>query len=241
MPVTPATDPTRPTTPSKAGITRNADGQQIIPSSQRPDGTTRREIKVRPGYRPPEDVEVYKNRTAEAWKQRGSGGVPGAVSASDSENKGDSAASNKNAKRKAARKKAKEREGKKEDDTKEEMKTEVKEVKEEVKEDEKGGEIKGEEVDGMDEVEEEVRGEAKEMKDQGESSPLATIRAASPKQPEQTKEEKEKAAKAIRKKIRQANDLKARKEGGESLLPEQLEKVIKLGELTRQLNALGFE
>lgn len=234
----PTTDPTCPTTPSKAGITRNADGQQIIPASQRPDGTTRREIKVRPGYRPPEDVEVYKNRTAEAWKQRGSGGIPGAASASDSENKGDSATSNKNAKRRAARKKAKEKEGGKGDDAEEDVRVEEKkgvvvsmEVKEEVKAEvrEKAGDAKV---------------SVKETKDL--KSPLPSTgtssRAASPKPKlEQTQEEKEKLAKAIRKKIRQANDLKARKEGGENLLPEQLEKVIKLSELTRQLNALGFE
>lgn len=60
---------------------------------------------MRPGYRPPEDVETYKNRSAEAWKNRGSGGVPGAdppsaTSADDGANK------SKNAKRReAARKK----------------------------------------------------------------------------------------------------------------------------------------
>jgi hypothetical protein len=31
----------------------------------------RKEIRVRPGYKPPEDVELYKNRAAAAWKNRG--------------------------------------------------------------------------------------------------------------------------------------------------------------------------
>lgn len=63
---------------SQSGITTGETGDRIIASSTRPDGTVRKEIRVRPGYRPPEDVEVYKNRTAESWKNRGKGGVPGA-------------------------------------------------------------------------------------------------------------------------------------------------------------------
>ncbi|KAI9870301.1 MAG: hypothetical protein M1823_008787, partial [Watsoniomyces obsoletus] len=65
-------------------------------------------IKIRPGYRPPEDVEVYKNRTAEAFRDRGKRvGIPGAASASDDKSEQSSAAGNKNAKRREARKKAK--------------------------------------------------------------------------------------------------------------------------------------
>src|SRR2546429_5342044 len=92
-------------TPSKSGITTSSTGERHIPSSVRADGSTRKEIKIRPGYKPPEDVEIYKNRTAEAWKNRGNGGVPGAALAEDSEPK--PAAKNKNAKRREARKKAK--------------------------------------------------------------------------------------------------------------------------------------
>ena len=66
------------TSTSKAGIQTGDDGASFIPASKRADGTTRKEIRVRPGYRPPEDVEAYKNRSAEAWKNRGSGGIPGA-------------------------------------------------------------------------------------------------------------------------------------------------------------------
>ncbi|KUJ18577.1 uncharacterized protein LY89DRAFT_683519 [Mollisia scopiformis] len=92
-------------TPSKAGIIETNSGERHIPASVRPDGSQRKEIKIRPGYKPPEDVEVYKNRTAESWKTRGSGGVPGAEGLKDE--KEGSAASNKNAKRREARKKAK--------------------------------------------------------------------------------------------------------------------------------------
>ena len=96
---------TQPVT--KSGIRTTSDGTSIIPSSKRADGSTRKEIRVRPGYKPPEDVETYKNRSAESWKSRGAGGVPGADPAATTttatENK------TKNAKRReAARRKAQE-------------------------------------------------------------------------------------------------------------------------------------
>jgi partner of Y14 and mago protein len=96
-----------PTTQSvtKSGIKTKSDGTSIIPSSKRADGSTRKEIRVRPGYKPPEDVETYKNRSAESWKNRGAGGVPGAEPAStgQTENKSKSAK-----RREAARRKAEE-------------------------------------------------------------------------------------------------------------------------------------
>lgn len=173
-------------TPSKAGIVE-ANGERHIPSSLRPDGTTRKEIKIRPGYKPPEDVEVYKNRTADAWKHRGSGGVPGAEGLKD---EGGSAANTKNAKRREARKKAK---------AAEDGKEKVGEGKE--------GEDKAEEVEKV--VDEEV--------------------------------EREKKARNLKKKLKQAKDLKEKKEGGGALLPEQFAKVIKINELIRELDALGFD
>src|ERR1700759_3936830 len=100
---------------SKSGITTDENGIRHIPSSVRADGSVRKEIRVRPGYRPPEDVEVYRNRTAEAFRNRGKGnGVPGAEAVEaegdeDAEGKKGvegSAASNKNAKRREARKRA---------------------------------------------------------------------------------------------------------------------------------------
>ncbi|CAA9957032.1 hypothetical protein CFE70_000613 [Pyrenophora teres f. teres 0-1] len=92
---------------SKAGITTSATGERHIPASVRPDGTMRKEIRVRPGYRPPEDVELYKNRTAEGFRNRGKAGVPGAEVSKSEEDPGKSnPAANKNAKRREARKKA---------------------------------------------------------------------------------------------------------------------------------------
>jgi partner of Y14 and mago protein len=175
-------------TPSKAGIVETNSGERHIPSSVRPDGTKRKEIKIRPGYKPPEDVEVYKNRTADAFKNRGSGGIPGADGLKDDKEEG-SAASNKNAKRREARKKAKAAE----------------EGGEKVKEPEK--------KDSADKAEEAVDPEV----------------------------EREKKARNLKKKLKQAKELKEKKEGGAALLPEQFAKVIKINELIRELDQLGFD
>ncbi|KAJ3568187.1 hypothetical protein NPX13_g6506 [Xylaria arbuscula] len=178
-----------PSEPSRAGIvTDESSGERHIPESMRADGTTRKAIKIRPGYRPPEDVELYKNRTAEDFRNRGKGPIPGAEGLKDNQKETPSPASNKNAKRREARKKAK--------STNEPQ--------------EAGGdkappssETKVEEVD-----------------------PVA---------------EREKKARNLKKKLKQAKDLQNKKEGGESLLPEQIAKVIKINELIRELEALGFD
>ncbi|KAF4634957.1 hypothetical protein G7Y89_g3132 [Cudoniella acicularis] len=177
-------------TPSKAGIIETTSGERHIPSSVRPDGTKRKEIKIRPGYKPPEDVEVYKNRTADAWKTRGSGGVPGADGLKDDKDEG-SASSNKNAKRREARKKAKA-------------------------------------------AEESGEGKAKDSAS-GSGKEPATVEEVDPEA------EKEKKARNLKKKLKQAKELKEKKEGGGALLPEQFAKVIKINELIRELDALGFD
>ncbi|RUP51096.1 hypothetical protein BC936DRAFT_149915 [Jimgerdemannia flammicorona] len=48
-------------TPTLSGIVTKAADQSIVPASRRPDGTLRKEIKIRPGYTPPEDVAKYSN------------------------------------------------------------------------------------------------------------------------------------------------------------------------------------
>ncbi|KAF2834992.1 hypothetical protein M501DRAFT_942995 [Patellaria atrata CBS 101060] len=184
-----------PTNTSKSGIQTSPSGSSFIPSSTRADGSVRKEIRVRPGYKPPEDVEVYKNRTAEAWKNRGSGGIPGAESLRSSTGNEKSGASNKNAKRREARKRA----------------------------------------------------AAVNAEQTGEDSGNADARLRPPQpnaqeQPQAVSEtEKEKSARKLMKKLRQARDLKDKKEQGGALLPEQFEKVIKINELIRQLDSLGFD
>jgi partner of Y14 and mago protein len=53
--------------------------------------------------------------------------------------------------------------------------------------------------------------------------------------------ERQKKARNLKKKLKQAKDLKNKKEDGEALLPEQIAKVIKINELIRELDALGFD
>ncbi|MCJ1264830.1 hypothetical protein MMC22_004705 [Lobaria immixta] len=204
-----------PSQHTSSGITTTASGDRHIPSSTRSDGSKRKEIKIRPGYKPPEDVEVYKNRTAEAWKTRGVGaGVPGAAgleSDLSAENKGVNA---KNAKRREARKKARDAAaaGENEDETISE--TPVM----------NGGGAEGETLPPK-------SGSAKEAwKEEAQQSSEAVDLQA----------EKEKQARNLKKKLRQARELREKKEKGENLLPEQFEKVIKINELIRQLEALGF-
>ncbi|KAF2853922.1 RNA binding protein-like protein Pym [Plenodomus tracheiphilus IPT5] len=178
---------------SKAGITTSATGERHIPASVRPDGTLRKEIRVRPGYRPPEDVEVYKNRTAEGFRTRGKAGIPGAEGLKSQEDATKSSpAVNKNAKRREARKKAA--------------------------------------AAGTDGPEEDTAGEVKVV-----AKPVEPVKAVDPEA------EKEKEAKKLTKKLRQARELKDKKEKGDKLLPEQFEKVIKINELIRQLETLGFD
>ncbi|KAH8890808.1 hypothetical protein GQ53DRAFT_841791 [Thozetella sp. PMI_491] len=179
-----------PSQPTNSGIVTDESGERHIPESTRADGSTRKAIKIRPGYRPPEDIEVYKNRTAESFRNRGKDGVPGAEGLKDTapEPQG-SAAANKNAKRREARKKAK------------------------------------------------ATGE------QGESEQPAEA-ASGPAEVEDKPDpeaEKEKKARNLKKKLKQARELQVKKEGGESLLPEQIAKVIKINELIRELEGLGFD
>lgn len=178
-----------PSQPSNAGIvTDEGSGDRQIPESVRADGSTRKAIKIRPGYRPPEDVEVYKNRTAKAFHERGQRiGIPGAAAVGEVKPEQASASSNKNAKRREARKKAK-------------------------------------------------------ATTDGEGDGAAPAKPAEAKPEEVDPEvEREKKARNLKKKLKQAKDLQSKKEGGEALLPEQIAKVIKINELIRELDALGFD
>ena len=69
-----------------------------------------------------------------------------------------------------------------------------------------------------------------------EAAPAKKVEA-----PVDTEAEKEKQARNLKKKLRQARELREKKDKGETLLPEQFEKVIKINELIRQLDSLGFD
>lgn len=214
MPASTSRSPSQSPIP-RSGILTTPTGDRHIPPSTRADGSLRKEIKIRPGYRPPEDVEVYKNRTAEAWKTRGSGGVPGAEGLKTSEDVKSS--TGKNAKRREARKRAKAADG-----------------------EEESGSI--------------ANGNAKlEGNRQSSTHSILEVNSnwkaeGSPPSQEQEPEpevdpeaEKEKQARNLKKKLRQARELREKKDKGENLLPEQFEKVIKIQELIRQLDSLGFD
>ncbi|MCJ1297986.1 hypothetical protein MMC08_000775 [Hypocenomyce scalaris] len=185
---------------TKSGIITSETGERHIPSSVRPNGSHRKEIKIRPGYRPPEDVEVYKNRTAESWKTRASNGVPGAAMVDNLS--GDSKASNKNAKRREARKKAKASE-------------------------EAGSPKEDPQTTSFEEAKQALA--------------VENWRTSANEGKLDVDAEKEKQARNLKKKLRQARELREKKDKGENLLPEQFEKVIKINELIRELDGLGFD
>ncbi|KAL8860402.1 MAG: hypothetical protein Q9178_003061 [Gyalolechia marmorata] len=205
--------PSLSTSGTKSGIITSTSGERHIPASVRPDGSTRKEIKIRPGYKPPEDVEVYKNRTAEAWKTKGVGaGVPGAEATGNNDTK---SASTKNAKRREARKRAKE--------------------------------TTEENHNGLDDDEGAQKPDATPQK---QSLPGKEVALGKDSWREQGPEaettldpeaEKDKQARNLKKKLRQARELREKKANGENLLPEQFAKVIKINELIRQLDSLGFD
>lgn len=209
--------PMAPSTPvSSSGITVNAaTGERHIPSSTRADGTKRREIRVRPGYRPPEDVEVYKNRAATAWKNRGVGGVPGTEGFNDDVSGPARAgtAPSKNAKKREAKKRAKAAEA----------------------ENGPTGEtnITASTATNVAAIPSQENWRANSMFPTASTDHVETVI-----DPDL---EKEKKARNLRKKLRQARELREKKDKGEDLLPEQFEKIIKIQELIRQLDALGFD
>ncbi|KAI4185273.1 MAG: hypothetical protein L6R41_004229 [Letrouitia leprolyta] len=198
---------------TKSGIITSTDGERHIPASVRPDGSTRKEIKIRPGYRPPEDVEVYKNQTAEAWKNRGVGArVPGSVVIDHEDVK---PSSNKNAKRREARKRAK-----------------------------AAGEDSQDVVKGLESAPD---NEYASQQSNGASTSIGLDSDSWRKEEKDIEPaldleaEKEKQARSLKKKLRQARELREKKDKGGNLLPEQFAKVIKINELIRQLDSLGFD
>jgi len=208
-----------------SGITYNSDGQRVIPASQRQDGTVRKERKVRPGFTPAEDVKRYHNRTAEAFRTRGSGGIPGATAVVADLTPSAAAAANKNAKRRAARKKkaANDKDG--------------------------GEEEEGEDGDDVEDLDpaEDVIEDNKTASTTATATTTSTDTADKQGISKETiannaaEREKEKQARNIRKKLAQAKELQSRREKGETLLPEQIQKALKLQELTRELEKLGLD
>ena len=242
MPLATSSSPNRG---SKSGIITTETGERHIPSSIRADGSKRKEIKIRPGYKPPEDVEVYKNRTAEAWKTRGTGGVPGATFAQDEKDDIPAgSANNKNAKRREARKKAKA--------------TESAVAPTENDNSKSPPNVSATDLTSIQYLSLEhnpsppsraAETRSRSVAAQPNSSSIISFSTlaskpaqAPPSQPQSDPAaEQEKLVRNLKKKLRQARELREKKDSGESLLPEQFEKVIKINELIRQLDALGYD
>ena len=75
---------------SSSGII-NIGQERVIPASRRPDGSVRKEIKVRQGYTPPEDVKKYQSK-GQLIQERSQGYIAGLgsvqVDNSNKKNKG---------------------------------------------------------------------------------------------------------------------------------------------------------
>ena len=75
---------------------------------------------------------------------------------------------------------------------------------------------------------------------ESDAPPLPTPPSSS-SEPPNPEAEREKQARALKKKLRQARELREKQDKGGDLLPEQFEKVIRINELIRQLDGLGFD
>ncbi|EGG02311.1 uncharacterized protein MELLADRAFT_72777 [Melampsora larici-populina 98AG31] len=95
-------------TPSTSGIIQDPNtGKRLVAASKRPDGTVRKEIRIRPGYTPQEDVTKFRSARQQEYhaSDRPKGSVIGLSKPNpvNQQLKGMSEAQKKNAKRKQKR------------------------------------------------------------------------------------------------------------------------------------------
>lgn len=225
---------------ANSGIVTDIDsGTREIPESVRADGSTRKAIKIRPGFRPAEDVELYRSRHVVARNRQA--GIPGATPEPETHRSAyypsRSAESRSPAPRSpAARSPAPSRPG-------------------------ITGSWRTPTVPGAEAAvpnpttytpattlfsanvknakRREARRRASESRAEEEPPKKAQHESELEHEPE-PEIDHEKKARGLKKKIKQAQDLKIKQDNGEALLPEQATKVSKIDELIAELDSLGF-
>lgn len=220
-----------PSTPlSTSGIQTLPTGHSIIPSSVRSDGSKREEKRVRFGYRPPEDQKIYRNPNVEARSNIGKGGIPGAEPATTPGAEADKR--NRNAKRReAARRKAAAAADN------EVPKPSVSNVVNTLEK----GKLQLSETEKL---KQEWRDPNKLAASTAATTEAGGLTENEKTENEETKHEKtedEKKIRKLQKQLRKARELEDQKRGGGKLLPQELAKVMKIHELIRDLNKLGFD
>ncbi|KAG0202205.1 hypothetical protein BGX28_005197 [Mortierella sp. GBA30] len=190
-----------PPAKSIAGIQEKED-VRVIPMTRRPDGTYRKERKVRPGYTPPEDVAKYTNQVLDSIRPT----TPNPSSlANTSSNTPKTKTQLKNDKRKAKR-------------------------KEEAAATETAGGMASGSTTVADQKESKVKDTDASSTPAAAEPPSTTVTT--------TAVDPEKKLRALNKKLRQVEQLKERQEKGETMLPEQIEKISKMDELLAQIAEL---
>jgi len=181
-------------TPS--GIITTETDERVIPSSRRADGSVRRERRVRAGYVPQEDVQVYQNRHIRR-RQEVSAPPP-------KREEPKTPAQRKNEKRRQKKKEAKENES-----------------------------TVGDRIEkNLDEITENLEALNLREGDDGQR------RGETSKNKPQTEIEIARKIRALEKKLMQADKLKEKADLGETLLPEQQEKVNNSDSWREELDAL---
>ncbi|GJJ72672.1 partner of Y14 and mago [Entomortierella parvispora] len=173
-------------TKTLSGIQEKEDDVRVIPMTRRPDGTYRKERKVRPGYTPPEDVAKYTNTVLSSNRPAPTPATP--ISTTPK--------------------------------TKTQLKNEKRKIK------------RKEETGPESEPSMTAKSETKETAKAEQNATTATVTEAA--EPVDT----EKKLRALSKKLRQIEQLKERQDKGETLIPEQVEKISKLEEIMAQIAEL---
>ena len=195
----------------------------IIPGSRRPDGTFRKEIRVRPGYIPPDEAIRYKNANVAAFEKAKARGPPGlspslaSVSSSSSSIPASRTASSST--------------GQFSDDGK--SKSAIKNAKKRANKAAALGNVEA----VNDGAKTEVVDTLTETKPSGQVKPATSSSASdNPESNNNTVAEMEKRLRALNKKYRQILDIASK--DSETLLPEQREKLSKQEEVEKELEQL---